>query len=204
MKIGIIDYGLGNLGSVCSAFRFFKSDVILIDNSKGLDNVDVIVLAGVGNFNTAIRKLKERAFCDELNNQVLKKGKLTIGICLGMQLFADVSYEDGKNKGFGWIEGKVVLMEGKSLRVPHIGWDKVEPKESILFKGMQDNYFYFMHSYHFIPEDKRAVIGTTKCGDLEIVSAVRKENIIGCQFHPEKSQAEGLKFIKNILGCVKC
>lgn len=199
IKIGIVNYSLGNVGSVYSAFRFYKYDVSLIDKPEDLDDIDVIVLAGVGNFKTAVSKLKEYKFWDKLNHEVLVKKKPTLGICLGMQLFADVSYEDGETEGFGWIKGNVVKIEGKSLKIPHIGWDEVKPFNGDMFKGLLNNFFYYMHSYHFIPKDRNVIMATTRYGDIDIVSAVWKDNIVGVQFHPEKSQGDGLRLLRNFL-----
>lgn len=198
MKIGIVNYSLGNVGSVYSAFRFYKYDVSIVSRAEDLDGIDVIVLAGVGNCKTAVSKLREYKFWDKLDHAVLVEKKPTLGICLGMQLFADINYEDGENKGFGWVKGKVVKIEGRS-RVPHIGWDEVKPLDDKIFRGMLYGFFYFMHSYHFIPDDKSVIAGITKYGDMEIVSAVRKDNILGVQFHPEKSQGDGLRILRNFL-----
>ena len=151
----------------------------------------------MGNFTTAISRLKALNLWDAINEEVLNKKKPVLGICLGMQLFADISYENGENKGFGWIKGKVVRMDCESLRIPHIGWDEVKSSDDKLFKGMRNNFFYFMHSYHFVLEDNDANIATTNYGDLKICSAVKKDNIVGVQFHPEKSQGDGLRFLKN-------
>lgn len=197
MKIGIVNYGIGNVGSVYSAFKFYKYDTLLIDKPWALADVNIIVLAGVGNFPTAISRLKALNLWDAINEEVLNKKKPVLGICLGMQLFADISYENGENEGFGWIHGKVVRMDSESLRVPHIGWDEVKPSDDKLFKGMRYNSFYFMHSYHFVLEDEDANIATTYYGNLKICSAVKKDNIVGVQFHPEKSQGDGLRFLKN-------
>lgn len=198
MKIGIINYSIGNVGSVQSAFNFFKYNTVLINEPSELENVDIIVLAGVGNFNTAVEKLKQYNFLDELNNQVLEKKKPVLGICLGMQLFANSSDEDGYNHGLGWIEGNVKKIS-TSLKLPNIGWNDVIPNNTNLFKDIEENYFYFMHSYHFVPEDENVIISKTKYGELDFVSAIRKDNIIGVQFHPEKSQGNGLKFLRNFV-----
>lgn len=197
MKIGIVNYSIGNVGSVYSAFKFYKYDALLIDKPRELADVNIIVLAGVGNFHTAISRLKALNLWDAINEEVLNKKKPVLGICLGMQLFADISYENGENKGFGWIKGKVVRIDSESVRVPHIGWDEVKPSDDKLFKGMRSNFFYFMHSYHFVLEDKDANIATTYYGNLKICSAVKKDNIVGVQFHPEKSQGDGLRFLKS-------
>jgi glutamine amidotransferase len=197
MKLGIVNNSLGNVGSVYRAFDFFKHKVSFINRPNDVKNHDILILAGVGNFKTAVKKLKGYNLLEELNESVLVKKKPVIGICLGMQLFADVSRESEENKGFGWLKGKVVKMKGESFRVPHIGWNSVNPLKYELFKNIKDNMFYFMHSYHFVPEEKDIVVATTKLGDFDIVSAVRKGNIIGVQFHPEKSQGDGLRFLKN-------
>ena len=199
MRIGIVNYSLGNVGSVYSAFKFYKYDVTIVNKPEELENVDVIVLAGVGNCRTAVTKLMESGFWDKLDHEVMVEKKPTLGICLGMQLFADVNYEDGENRGFGWVKGKVLKIEGHSVRVPHIGWDEVKPMDNKLFRGMLSGFFYFMHSYHFIPENKDEIAAITRIGDMEIVSAVRKDNIVGVQFHPEKSQGDGLRILRNFL-----
>lgn len=202
MKVGIINYSLGNVGSVYSAFRFYTSDVKLISSVEEMHGIDVFVLAGVGHFKTAVSRLKELRFWNALNEEVIEKKKPILGICLGMQLFADTSSEDESSKGFGWIKGNVVKISGASLRVPHIGWNEVTPLEDAIFSGVRSKSFYFMHSYHFLPEDKSVVTGITRYGGLQMVSSVRKDNIFGVQFHPEKSQADGLRFIRNFLEVV--
>lgn len=199
MKIGIVNISIGNVGSVYSAFNFYNYDVALINSPDRLNACDVIVLAGVGNFKAASLRLRELKFWDRLNEEVVVKKKPVLGICLGMQLFADVSYEGGENKGLEWIKGKVVKIEGNSVKIPHIGWDDVKPLDNNLFKGIRYGSFYFMHSYHFVPDDNNTIKATTQYGDLEIVSAVGKDNIFGVQFHPEKSQGDGLRLLRNFL-----
>jgi glutamine amidotransferase len=197
MKIGIVNYSIGNVGSVYSAFKFYNYQVALIDNAKYLSSVDLIVLAGVGNFPTAASRLKTLNLWDVLDELVLVKKKPVLGICLGMQLFASLGYENGEHQGLDWIPGKVIKLEGRRLKVPHIGWNEVMPREESLFKASRYSFYYFMHSYHFVPDDKKVIIATTRYGDLEICSAVKKDNIVGVQFHPEKSQGDGLRFLKN-------
>ncbi|MFW9990210.1 MAG: imidazole glycerol phosphate synthase subunit HisH [Candidatus Odinarchaeota archaeon] len=199
MNIGIVNNGLGNVGSVLSAFKFYKYNVNLATTPKSIKNSDIIVLAGVGNFKTAVSKLKNLNLWDVINEEVLEEKKPLLGICLGMQLFADISYEDGETEGFGWLNGKVYKIEGKDLRVPHIGWNEVKPLNTPIFDNIRYFSFYYMHSYHLIPEDRSVVIAVTQYGDLELVAAVKKENIIGVQFHPEKSQGDGLRLFKNVI-----
>lgn len=199
MKIGVLDYGLNNVGSLYSAFNFYNYDVSLVNQPDKLKEADLIVLGGVGNFKTAVSRLKELRLWDALNEEVIIKKKRILGICLGMQLFADVSYEDAKTPGLGWIKGKVVKIEGDSVRVPHMGWNEIKPVKGALWKGIHYNFFYFMHSYHLIPENKDIVLATTSCGEMCIASAIMQDNILGVQFHPEKSQGDGLRFLRNFV-----
>lgn len=199
MKIRILNYSLGNVGSVLSAFEFYGYDVKIVHDNKEVELADLLILAGVGNFPTAISLLKKKGFWDILNKEVLVKKKPILGICLGMQLFADVSYEDGESRGFGWIKGKVVKIDSSQVKVPHIGWNQVKPADLTFFNRMKYNNFYFMHSYHFIVENSENIIATTQYGNTNIVSALRKDNIIGVQFHPEKSQGDGLRLLTNFV-----
>lgn len=204
MKIGIVNNRLGNIGSVQSALSFYKYDLVLVQNPDELDNVDLIVLAGVGNFSAGVGTLKKLGFWSKLNDLVLVKKRPVLGICLGMQFFANVSFENGKTPGFGWIKGQVVRIDEKKARVPHMGWNKVESTDKRIFKGILHNYFYFMHSYHFIPENPQSTLATTLHGGERIVSAVRKHNILGFQFHPEKSQGDGLRLLRNSIDYLLC
>lgn len=199
MKIGIVNYSLGNIGSVKSALNFYNYDVDVITTPKEIDSVDLLVLAGVGNFATASDRLKKTRFWDKLDDDVTSNGKPVLGICLGMQIFSDQSFEDGVHSGFGWIKGNVIKMDGNRLRIPHIGWNRVIAQDDPLFEGIQNNYFYFMHSYHFMPMEKGVEIASTEYFGLRFVSAVRKKNIVGVQFHPEKSQGDGLRILKNFV-----
>lgn len=201
MKIGIVNYSLGNVGSIYSALKFYNYDVCMTDTPQQLSEVDVIILAGVGNFKTAVERLKAYGFWDALNREVLEKKKPVLGICLGMQLFSDVSFEDGKTPGFGWISGEVKKISGQNLRLPHMGWNEVTPRNggSKLFKGIIDNFFYFMHSYQFIAKSPEVVMASARYGDVEVASMIKKDNITGVQFHPEKSQGDGLRFLKNFV-----
>lgn len=199
MKIGIINYSLGNIGSVKSALDFYNYNISVISDPKEIGSVDFLVLAGIGNFATASDRLKKSHFWDKLDEEVICHKKPVLGICLGMQMFAVRGFEDGAHDGFGWIKGDVIKMEGEHLRVPHIGWNQVTPTKDPLFTGILSNYFYFMHSYHFVPAEKTAVIATTDYVGLRFVSAVRMDNIVGVQFHPEKSQGDGFRILKNFV-----
>lgn len=204
VKIGVVNYSIGNVGSVVSAFRFYNYDVTLIEDARTLAESDIVVLAGVGNFKTATSRLQETGFWDALDRYGIVQGRPVLGICLGMQLFATVGYEDGETPGMGWIPGEVRLMEDPSVRIPHIGWDSIESRDDELFARMRSNDFYYMHSYRFVPDDPSVVAATTTYGDLEIVAAVRKDNIFGVQFHPEKSQGDGLRLLHNFVEAACC
>lgn len=204
MKIGIVNYSIGNVGSVLSAFRFYDYDTVLVDDAADLATVDIAVLAGVGNFRTATARLCETGFWDALNEHAVERQKPALGICLGMQLFSSVGYEDGETPGLGWIPGEVRLIEDPSIRVPHIGWDDVSFDDEQLFARMRSRDFYFMHSYHFVPTDPSVVIATTRYGDTDLVAAVRKDNFVGVQFHPEKSQGDGLRLLHNYVEAACC
>lgn len=199
MKIGIINNSLGNVGSVQSALEFYKYQIKLVKTPEAIEKSDILVLAGVGNFKTAVSKLRRLNLWDKLNEEVIENKKPILGICLGMQLFADFSYEGGKSEGFGWISGEVKKIDESLVRVPHIGWNVIEPKETNLFSGMRYGYFYYMHSYQFIPDDDNVVLAYTTYGNLKIVATIKKDNILGVQFHPEKSQGDGLRLFKNII-----
>ncbi len=204
MKIGIINNKIGNIGSVYSALQFYNYDILVINAPTELAKVDITILAGVGNFKAGAQTLRKLHFWEPLQKYVVEKKKPLIGLCLGMQLFADVSYENGESTGFGWIPGKVVRLDGKKARIPHIGWNRVDGNDRLVFKNLLYNNFYFMHSYHLIPHDKSLIIGTTQCGNETIVSGIKKKNIIGFQFHPEKSQGDGLRILKNAIETLTC
>lgn len=204
IKIGIVNNNLGNVASVYSAFNFYDYSVSLIDRPEQFKKVDFIVLTGVGTFRMGISKLKKLDLLHGLNEEVLRKKKPVLGICLGMQMFADVSHENGENAGLGWIKGEVRKIDGRGIKVPHMGWDLVRPKGTSLFSGIIDSYFYFMHSYCFVPKNKKVVKAVTRYGDMEIVSVLKQDNIVGVQFHPEKSQGDGLRFLRNVIEEILC
>ena len=198
-KIGIINYRMGNIGSIKSALGFYDYDVAVITRPEEINSMDILILAGVGNFATASERLKKLKFWDKLDEEVTCNEKPVLGICLGMQIFADKGFENGEHAGFGWIRGNVIKMQGDNLRIPHIGWNEITHHQDPLFKGILNNFFYFMHSYHFVPSEKDVEIAWAQYGDLKFVSAVRKKNIAGLQFHPEKSQGDGLRVLRNFV-----
>jgi len=201
MTIGIVNYGRSNIGSVRSALRFYNLDTCDINQASELKKADIIVLAGVGNFAAAHSNLTTLGFWAALDRAVMEEKKPILGICLGMQMFFEKSYENGEHAGFGWIDGEVQKIDAPLLKIPHIGWDSVVPAKSddALFARIKYNHYYFMHSYHCVPKNAGEIAATTNYSGFRFVSAVRKDNIVGVQFHPEKSQIDGLRLLKNFV-----
>lgn len=197
MKVGIIDYGVGNLRSVEKAFAAGGCDAVVSSNEKVLREVDSLVLPGVGAFGACMKALKERGFDELILDRVSMGGVPILGICVGMQMLFEGSEEFGWNEGLGFLKGTVKRFPD-DLRVPHVGWNSVKIERShTLFDGIDDNsFFYFVHSYYCEAYDKDDAIGSTEYG-FEYASVVAKENVCGVQFHPEKSQTAGLGLLKN-------
>lgn len=196
--IAIVDYGVGNLFSLQSSFKRIGADAVVTADETTLKNASKIILPGVGAFADAIQKLKERNLDEFLKEQV-KTGKYMMGICLGMQLLFDESHEYGVHQGLGLIQGRVIPMRGlidENLKVPHIGWNGLQfPKPHFLFKDLKEgDCAYFVHSY-FATDCTENVIATTEY-DKILTASVAKDNVLGCQFHPEKSGEVGLKILK--------
>ena len=209
MKIAIIDYETGNLKSVSKALELAsnnvlkKSNIEIINSAKDLNNFDKVVLPGQGSFKQCFQSLNSiHGILDGLRDFVTVKKKPILGICVGMQLFSSFGDEDGGSDGLGWIEGKVkkISLKDLSLKLPHMGWNNIQiSSNSKLLNGINnDSHFYFVHSYSFDVDEKKYVSATTNYS-IEIVSAIEKENIFGTQFHPEKSQANGIKILENFV-----
>jgi len=199
MRVGIVDYNMGNLASVKNAFNKIGVDAEVVGDASKIKNYDKLILPGVGAFGDAVLHLKERNL-DESIKEFVKSGKYLLGVCLGMQLLFDKSYEFGENKGLGFIEGEVVYFDKTKIgdrKIPHMGWNKLFNANSPLFKGLNNPYLYFVHSLHVVCDEKY-VIGKSIYG-YEFVSAVNKDNIFGFQPHPEKSHNEGLKILRNFV-----
>ena len=204
VKIALIDYGSGNLQSAYKALELAgkhkKSKIFITSKSKDLLKADKIVLPGVGTFSDCMKGLKSLAgMIDILNEIVLQKKKPFLGICIGMQLLATEGKEKGNHKGLGWIKGKVIkIKKNKKIKIPHMGWNtvKVISKHPILKRKKFESYF--VHSYNFICEDKKNILGTCDYNQ-KITAIVGEENIIGTQFHPEKSQKIGLEILQNFI-----
>ncbi len=193
---------MGNIKSVENALKKIGATVKVTSSPKVIDNAEAVILPGVGAFRDAYDNLEKLDLLETIKKNIKKK--LFLGICLGMQILFDYSMEDGKNKGIGILKGFVDRIP-PGVKVPHMGWNqlKIYRKESPLFSGIKDGEnFYFVHSYHAIPEDKTIISSTTDYG-IEIVSSIEKENIYGFQFHPEKSSTYDQIVLKNFLKTVE-
>ena len=209
MPIAIIDYGSGNLKSAAKALETAASNInasskiVVTSDPKTIQQSDKIVLPGQGSFRDCYLGIKKIPGLDEtLNEFVLVKKKPIFGICVGMQLFAKIGYESQETKGFGWIDGEVRKINNmnKKLKLPHMGWNEIELKKDFtLFSNLQNkSHMYFVHSYELITKQKDCIAATINYGNF-ITAAVIKENIFGTQFHPEKSQRNGLIILENFL-----
>jgi imidazole glycerol-phosphate synthase subunit HisH len=204
--IAIIDYGMGNPGSVKRKLdRIGAASVITADHNE-IHRADKLILPGVGHFASAVKELKEKGLWEVLNEEVMVLKKSILGICLGMQLMARHS-EEGNEEGLGWFDADVVRFRVKDTlkyKVPHIGWNQVNTKKpSILFNGVDmEQGFYFVHSYHLICHDPSDILNYTTY-EYPFVSAVQKDNISGVQYHPEKSHDAGKQLLRNF-AILKC
>jgi glutamine amidotransferase len=197
--VALIDYGLGNLRSVAKMLASVGAKPTITADPDEIRKSDKIVLPGVGAFPQAKSNLETLNLIEVLEEEVVKRGKAYLGICLGMQLLATESYEGGRTEGFGWIPGRVqALAKGPGVRVPHMGWNDVAIKrKSDLFRDFHGRpTFYFTHTYNLVCDDDRDVLATTEYGG-PFASAVQKGNIFGTQFHPEKSQTHGRILMEN-------
>jgi glutamine amidotransferase len=206
MNVTIVDYNSGNISSVINSFKEVAKEKIKIEVSSNLNKIkssDKIVLPGQGSFKSCVDALNSiDGLVDALNEFTMINKKPLLGICVGLQMFADVGYEETETKGLGWISGKVSKIDNQNgkFKLPHIGWNELNiVKDSQIFKDIKNkSHMYFVHSYEFIPKDKNVISATTDYSS-SIVCSVEKENIFGTQFHPEKSDKEGLKIIDNFL-----
>jgi len=206
MNLTIVDYNSGNISSVINSFKEVAKDNVKIEVTSDLDQIkssDKIVLPGQGSFKSCVDALnKINGLKDTLNEFIFTNKKPLLGICVGLQMFADIGYEENETKGLGWISAKVSKINNQDgkYKLPHIGWNQINiVKQSKIFDGIKNNsHMYFVHSYEFIPDDKNVITATTDYSS-KIVCSVQKENIFGTQFHPEKSDKIGLKMIKNFI-----
>ena len=206
MNVTIVDYKSGNISSVINSFTEVAQGTVNLEvtsNLKKIKSSDKVVLPGQGSFKSCIDALNSiNGLTDTLSEFVMIDKKPLFGICVGLQMFADVGYEETETKGLGWISGKVSKIDNKNgkYKLPHIGWNQINIiKDSKIYKDIENNsHMYFVHSYELIPEDKDVISATTDYS-TNIVCSVEKENIFGTQFHPEKSDKLGLKIIKNFI-----
>tara|TARA_B100000674_G_scaffold488890_1_gene501887 strand:+ start:19 stop:639 length:621 start_codon:yes stop_codon:yes gene_type:complete len=204
IQITIVDYGSGNILSAQKSFikvtkeNNINSKVLISNDLNDIKNSSHIVLPGQGAFNTCMAGLKSKpGLIEELYDFAIIKKKPFLGICIGMQMLATSSEENGFHKGLGWIEGKIKLLPSKQLKMPHMGWNSVRPiNNNNLISGTND--YYFVHSYYFECKNNENILAETQYG-MNFTSIVGKENIYGVQFHPEKSSSQGLSLIKNFV-----
>ena len=206
MNVTIVDYNSGNISSVINSFKEVAKDKVNIEVTADLNKIkssDKVVLPGQGSFKSCVDALNNiNGLVETLNEFVINNKKPLLGICVGLQMFADVGYEEIQTKGLGWISGNVTKIDNQNgkYKLPHIGWNQINiVKDSKILKDVENNsHMYFVHSYEFIPEDKSVISATTDYSS-NIVCSVEKENIFGTQVHPEKSDKLGLQIIQNFI-----
>ena len=206
MNVTIVDYKSGNISSVINSFKEVAQNKVKIEVTSDLKKIklsDKVVLPGQGSFKSCIDSLNTiNGLAETLNEFAINNKKPLLGICVGLQMFADIGYEETETKGLGWIPGKVTKIDNQNgkYKLPHIGWNQIKVlKKSKIFKDIEDNsHMYFVHSYEFVPNNKNVISATTDYSSNH-VCAVEKENIFGTQFHPEKSDKTGLKIINNFI-----
>lgn len=199
--IGIIDYGMGNLFSVYNAVQKLGYDVLISSDPVKLEQCQKLILPGVGAFGDMMKNINESQLDAFIENWVRKEKKPLLGICLGMQSFFESSEENGMHEGFGFLKGQIVFMKDQKVRVPHIGWnDLIKENEHPIFSKLSAHpYVYYVHSYYASNMDPDDLIGYCNYGTMKIPGLVMHENVMGCQFHPEKSGEDGLKILQYYL-----
>lgn len=198
--IAVIDYGVGNLFSVEKAFAQFSNDVKVTSDKSEIEGADKLVLPGVGEFGACMKNFEASGLIQTVMNRVAE-GVPLLGICVGLQILFEGSDESPEAKGLGYFKGRVRRIVAPELKIPHMGWNSVEfrQKELPIFRDLPENsYFYFVHSYHAVPEDAGILAAVTEYGE-KLTAAVAKDNVMATQFHPEKSGDVGLKLIKNFV-----
>ncbi|MBS3918869.1 MAG: imidazole glycerol phosphate synthase subunit HisH [Deltaproteobacteria bacterium] len=203
MKIVVIDYGLGNLGSIMNMLKKIGAEGTISSEVLDIEGAEKLILPGVGNFDQGMRNLSTLGLLPILEEKVIRKKTSILGICLGMQLFARKS-EEGNSRGLEWIDAEVVRFKfderERHIKIPHMGWNLVNicQKNSLFEEMHPESRFYFVHSYHVVCKNEGDILTKTFHG-YEFASAVRKENIYGAQFHPEKSHKFGMKLLRNFV-----
>ena len=206
MNVTIVDYQSGNISSVINSFKQVAKDKVKLEVTSDLNKIkssDKLILPGQGSFKSCVDSLNSiSGLIEELKDFAIINKKPLLGICVGLQMFADVGYEESETKGLGWVPGKVTKIDNQNgnYKLPHIGWNEIEiVRDSKIFKNIKNNsHMYFVHSYEFVPEDKSVISATTNYSS-KIVCSIEKDNLFGTQFHPEKSDKTGLKIIENFI-----
>ena len=206
MNVTIVDYQSGNISSVINSFTEVAKGKVNLEVTSDINKIkssDKIVLPGQGSFKSCVDSLNSiEGLVDTLKDFAITNKKPLLGICVGLQMFADIGYEESETRGLGWIAGKVSKIDNQNgkFKLPHIGWNEIDiQKESKIFKDIKNkSHMYFVHSYEIVPQDKSVISATTDYSS-KIVCAVEKNNLFGTQFHPEKSDKTGLKIIDNFL-----
>lgn len=201
--IAIIDYGMGNLYSVANALKKLDVSYCITNDIEKMRTCDGLILPGVGAFYDCMQTLKANGL-DTFIKEEVQKGKPLLGICLGMQILFEKGYEVQECDGLGLFKGNVVLMQDTSVKIPHMGWNLLKQnKQDCIYDTLQKQpYVYYVHSYYANNYDENDVIGYSLYGNLKIVGYIRKNNVFGMQFHPEKSGEEGLKMLQTF--CAVC
>lgn len=192
--IGVIDYGLGNNKSICNCLQYLGYRFIFTDNQKKLNECDILILPGVGSFPVGMKNLKEREIDTYLKNH--SNDRIIIGICLGMQLFFTKGNEFEPTKGLNLVQGEVIKFEVSNRRIPNIGWRNTSYTK---YNYIKNGPFYFVHSYHVIPDSEKVITSKSKFDEFEFVSSIQHKNIFGFQFHPEKSSQQGLFLLNQVI-----
>ncbi len=197
--IALVDYGMGNLLSVHKALEYLNADVEIVTKPADLAKADSVILPGVGNFGEGVEHLNSSGLSDSIKN-FIDTGKPYLGICLGMQMLMESSEEAPNVKGLGVFKGKVIKFPKNELKVPHMGWNSIDLKNESKYLKNIDNgkFFYFVHSYFVQPDDKSIIKATTNYG-IDVTAAIGRNNVFAIQFHPEKSQDDGLQILKNFI-----
>ena len=200
MTIAVVDYGVGNLFSIYNALEHIEAQPELVTEPEGLAGFEGVVVPGVGSFGMCMRRLSR---FEGVLSEALKEGTPILGICVGMQVLFDRS-EESPEEGLGWISGDVIRLPN-SVLVPQMGWNTLSiKKEAEILEGIsEEDFFYFVHSYHCVPKDRSFLAATTDYG-LELAAAVSRDNLFAVQFHPEKSGQKGLKILNNFVRLTRC
>ncbi|MFX1385005.1 MAG: imidazole glycerol phosphate synthase subunit HisH [Promethearchaeota archaeon] len=200
--IAIIDYEIGNLKSIYKCLKHLNVEALITDDSTTILEADGVILPGVGAFGDAMKNLKEKDLIFVIN-QIVNEKKPLFGICLGQQLIFSRSYEMGEYEGLNLVKGEIIRFDiSKVDKIPQIGWNSVNfiNQNHFLIQGIPNNsFFYFVHSYYSVPENKDQIIGLTKYGEVEYCSIIGRNNIIATQFHPEKSSKNGIRMYQNFI-----